>query len=44
MGIEKLKKMKIGIQISIFVFLRDWKLKFDVEFQFSLFWKLKIEN
>ena len=22
----------------------DWKLKFDVEFQFSFFWKLKIEN
>ena len=31
-------------QILIFVFLRDWKLKFDVEFQFSFFWKLKIEN
>ena len=33
-------------QILIFVFLRDWKLKFDVEFQFSIFlenenWKLK---
>ena len=36
-------KIENRYQILIFVFLKDWNLKFDVEFQFSFFWKLKIE-